>query len=618
MYDPILGKEIVMTQPHRLIVLVAALVAASCWGAVAGPVPTLSRAPGQVTPARVEPLAFCVVFSEPVTGFDESDVVSSIGTTLAVSAAPPHNGTAYTIVASSVVEDGTLCLTIPSGAALGLNGAPSEASESSDSCVTLDRQPPPPPSLLEPGEDAASFDLSPRFAWSEPGDLSGIAKYEIEIRGPKMRDYLTTRTSYTPTLGLEGPYTWRVNALDRAGNAGEWTPWRALVLDASPPSPPAFESSTLPAGAWMRVGTIELAIAPAADSGTGLGGYAVAWNHSPGTAVSGPANRSVAWDAENYAVPSDVEWWCHAVALDKAGNRSTAVHAGPFCIDRTPPVLHGFSGSLRLPNDPGRLFATADWSAVTAVDALDPAPVFSFSTPSGALLPIGSSDVLVTAEDRAGNVLAQHIPVFVYNTDPPVIRVVSPEPRERIPLGAEIVPSWVVTSLAPLRDVRAEGLEGGALDTRRPGLHTLAVTVTDSTGLSGTAGVEYMVVYASLALEIARVSPSGAEGAMDLDALGNTAEGAVPRLRLAEWLRVRCTVDASLARTARAPISFSLIHHDPLRPGAPIVERLGTLADDGATYSLDLPLVVFQPGLYTLWLGFVDATSRGFAFELVR
>jgi hypothetical protein len=484
--------------------------------------------------------------------------------------------------------------------------------------VTLDRQPPPAPELVEPADGVATSDLSPRFAWAAPTDLSGVAKYEIEIRGPKPRDYLTTRTSYTPTLGLEGAYTWRVNALDRAGNLGDWSSWRTLVLDATPPSVPNFGAASVTPGTWSRSEEVSLDVTPASDAGSGIVGYCVTWTAASDSTPAGAANRGSDWNHEVYAFPLDGVWWGHAVAVDAAGNRSAPCHAGPFLIDRTPPTLGGCGGALCLPNDPGCLWATADWSAVVATDALDPAPSLAFSVPAGARLPIGASDVLVTAADRAGNAVTQRIVVLVENTEPPVVSIDVPRPGTRIPLGATVAPAWTTTSLAPIRAVRTEGLVGGALDARTPGRHVLAVTVTDSTGLSATAEAVYVVTYAALRVGFARVGPNGAEERLAPDPAVQADEAPIPCLGLADWLRVRCMVDASLAGLPRALVTFSLVRLDPARASEPILERVGVLRDDGTAYALDVPLVVFRPGRYVLWLGFIDATSVGFPFDVVR
>ncbi len=607
----------------RCFVGLALLVVLALGAAVAAaPAPTLALAAGQKSPTNLEPLLFSVTFSEPVVGFSSAGVDVSPPAAVSVREVAPDDGTTFEIAVSSVAEDGTVRVSIPAGAAVGeLDGAPSAASLA-DASIVLDRTPPPAPPLVEPADGAATSDLSPRFAWTPPDDLAGAAKYEIEIRGPKVRDYVTTRTTYAPSLDVEGNYTWRVNCLDRAGNLGPWTEWRALTLDATPPAAPLLVSAS-PTEEWSRDVALRVDLAPATDAGSGLSGYAALWDRAAASSPGGISNRPFEWTGEAFAVPSDGVWWFHVTALDRAGNSSDAVHVGPFRIDATPPELRGVVGSLRLPNDPGTLSATADWSGVTAVDALDPSPTLSFSIASGARLPMGASSVVATAFDRAGNAASFTFTVLVYNTEPPTVQIRSPGARARLAVGDELAPSWDVASLAPIAAVRTDGLVNGLLDTRTPGRHEFRVTVEDSTGLFGTATGEYCVSYAELGVEIARVRPDGAaEALFSLPASasleGADAESQAATLRLSEWLRVECAVDPSLAAYPPAPASYSLVRADPDDPETPILERWGTLAWDGSTYTLALPLVVFRPGAYTLWLGFADGTSVGFAFRLVR
>jgi hypothetical protein len=42
------------------------------------------------------------------------------------------------------------------------------------------------------------------------------------------------------------------------------------------------------------------------------------------------------------------------------------------------------------------------------------------------------------------------------------------------------------------------------------------------------------------------------------------------------------------------------------------------LKPSGASYVIDIPLVVFRPGDYTLWIGFIDGSNESFSYRLVR
>ncbi len=604
-----------MHSPRGVDVLrVVTLFIAALWTAdlTAAPIPTVSLAAEQKTPANVEPVRFWVVFSEAVLGFAAEDVIPSLGSVAALREIAPNDGTAFEIEVRSVPCDGPVGVIVPAGAVEGLDGTPNVASPDGPA-VTMDRTPPPPPELLGPQDATATAAKTPKLFWSVPGDASGIKNYRIVLEGPTSRDTYTTRTSYSPSLD-EGTYSWRLNCRDQAGNASAWTETRTFVVDRTSPAAVSLSSPSHEPERWMRDGEIRVEASGGVDALSGTSGFEVAWSRQAAWSPSGKSNRDADWTGEAFSPPEDGEWWCHAVSIDGAGNKSEPTHAGPFCVDRTPPELAGFGIEIRRPNDPGRLDAAADWSSVTAVDLVDPSPSVRFSVPSGSLLPLGRSEVTVTAEDDAGNTLVRTVSVFVYNTEPPVVHVAWPTARDAVRMGETRPPEWSVSSLAPIEKTRAEGLVDGCLDARTPGRHRFSVSVIDATGLVGTASAEYLVLYSDRRLEALRVRPDGTEEPLSV----STKAPGEEILRSSEWLRVRCSVDKTPDGFPRAPISYSLVRANSLDPETPIVEKVGVLAADGTTYTMDLPLVVFRPGEYTLWIGFVDETNIGVAFRLVR
>ncbi len=577
------------------------------------PVPTIARAATQNSPTNVEPVRFSIVFSESVSGLTADDVVSSLGSIASFGETAASDGTTYEVGIASIPGDGAVWVSLPAGAAVAADGTLSLPASGEGALVVFDRTPPPPPVVLQPADGSATAAATPKFAWSASVDPVGIKNYRIDIDGPTSRDTYTTRTSYSPSLA-EGAYSWRINCRDQAGNVSDWTAPRALLVDRLAPDPVSLASSTHTADVWTRLGEIAVESPSAGDSLSGIAGYAVEWTQTPGSCPVS-VNRNPDWVGEIFPAPDDGPWWCRVTTIDRAGNSSIPDVVGPFLIDRTPPSLAGLDGALSLPNDPGRLGAAADWSHVTVTDAFDPCPTASFSIPAGALLPMGHSEVTVTLNDHVGNSLTQKVDILVYNTEPPALRILCPTPGERVRLGQDVTPEWTVTSLASITSVRADGVVAGRLDTRAPGGQVFSVYVVDSTGLSASTKVRYVVEYAERDVAFLRVAPDGGEETLPTFRDDGSAP---PVLRSSDWLRVRCTLDAFAPPCPRAVVTFSLTREDPDDPRVPILERIGVLADDGAVRSLDLPLVVFRPGRYTLWLGFVDETSVGFPFRLVR
>jgi hypothetical protein len=256
---------------------------------------------------------------------------------------------------------------------------------------------------------------------------------------------------------------------------------------------------------------------------------------------------------------------------------------------------------------------------VSAIDALDPHPTVRFSIPSGSSLAIGRSEVVVTAEDHAGNTLVRSLSVWVFNTEPPVVRIVCPREREHLLFGEVRAPRWDVASLAPIEGLRISGGDADHLDTRTPGRHEFSVTAVDSTGLEATASVEYFVTYGKRQLEIVRVRANATEEAVWTSSPTPSMETESPTFRSSDWIRIHCLVDAGLGESSEStPITFSLVRMDSSPAGTMSIDRVGLLKPNGATYAIDIPLAVFRPGEYTLWIGFVDGSNESFSYRLVR
>jgi len=101
------------------------------------PTVTINQAAGQADPTDTSPVLFTVVFSEPVTGFEASDLLLD-GTAGPTSADVTGSGTTYTVAVSGMPGPGTVIVSVPAGAAV--DGALNEslASTSTDNVVTYE------------------------------------------------------------------------------------------------------------------------------------------------------------------------------------------------------------------------------------------------------------------------------------------------------------------------------------------------------------------------------------------------------------------------------------------------------------------------------------------------
>jgi Carboxypeptidase regulatory-like domain/Dockerin type I domain len=97
---------------------------------------TINQASGQADPTSTQPVHFTVTFSEPVTGFDASDVViggTANPTTKTVTGGP----TVYDVAVGGAMTSGTITATVnDSGATSTASSAPNTASTSTDNSVT--------------------------------------------------------------------------------------------------------------------------------------------------------------------------------------------------------------------------------------------------------------------------------------------------------------------------------------------------------------------------------------------------------------------------------------------------------------------------------------------------
>ena len=103
------------------------------------PTVTIDQAGGQGDPTNASPIVFTVVFSESVTGFDDTDVaftVSTVGGTLV--AGVTGSGANYTVSVTGMSGTGTVVASIAAGAAADAAGNASAASTSTDNTVTFD------------------------------------------------------------------------------------------------------------------------------------------------------------------------------------------------------------------------------------------------------------------------------------------------------------------------------------------------------------------------------------------------------------------------------------------------------------------------------------------------
>ncbi len=110
------------------------------------PTVTINQAAGQSDPTGSSPVNFTVVFSEPVSGFNNASDVTLSGTagadTVNITEIAPNDGTTYNVAVSGMTGDGTVIANVPSNAVQDTAGNNNAASTSTDNSVLYDIAPP--------------------------------------------------------------------------------------------------------------------------------------------------------------------------------------------------------------------------------------------------------------------------------------------------------------------------------------------------------------------------------------------------------------------------------------------------------------------------------------------
>jgi hypothetical protein len=196
----------------------------------------------------------------------------------------------------------------------------------------VDTTAPSAPDLQAPTDGGTSSSARPAFTWSQSTDEGGaIAGYDVEIDGA------TTRVaggagSFTPSADLaDGPHSWRVVAVDTAGNRTA-SPLRHVTVDTRPPA--AHLSATPdPALTGDSVQFDADTSSPAAEA---IGSYE--WDldgngsYETGTGSSGVASRT-------YDTPADLNVGLRVTdAAGRVGTDHVLLHVTPASLPGLPGI----------------------------------------------------------------------------------------------------------------------------------------------------------------------------------------------------------------------------------------------------------------------------------------
>ena len=87
------------------------------------------------------------------------------------------------------------------------------------------------PVVVGPANGDTATSQTPSFRWEAVSDPSGILSYELDMNGT-IHSIDGQETTFAPTTAfLNGDYMWKLRAIDKDSNSGDWTSVYDLVID---------------------------------------------------------------------------------------------------------------------------------------------------------------------------------------------------------------------------------------------------------------------------------------------------------------------------------------------------------------------------------------------------
>jgi Bacterial Ig-like domain len=202
------------------------------------PTVTINQGAAQADPTSATPIVFNVQFSEPVSGFGNSDLSftgSTAGGTLA--AVVTGSGEDYTVSVSGMTTSGTVIASIPGGAAADADNNPTGASTSTDNTVTYNSPPPTVTINTAVGQPDPTSGGPIAFAVTFSKPVTGFAAADVSFTGSTAGGTLVAVVS-----GSGADYTVAVSGMTTSGTVVASIP-AAAATDAGN-QPNAASTST--------------------------------------------------------------------------------------------------------------------------------------------------------------------------------------------------------------------------------------------------------------------------------------------------------------------------------------------------------------------------------------
>ena len=249
----------------------------------------------------------------------------------------------------------------------------------------------------------------------------------------------------------------------------------------------------------VRPVLVSLSIAPASATLTAVGQtvqFIATATFSDGTtqSTSGDPDEGILWTSSNAGVATIVPGGLATavgpgatIIRAEGEDNGTTFHAEALLsVDSAPPVITANDVSAEATSAAG---ATVSFT-FSAVDDLDPNPTVTADHVSGVTYPIGTTNVIVTATDAAGNSSTKTLHVVVADTTPPTITapadlVVNTDPGTAAAFVADAGLTAVASDNGGPVTVARSGVPAGNLFPM--GTTVVTYTATDGSGNTATA-----------------------------------------------------------------------------------------------------------------------------------
>jgi parallel beta-helix repeat protein len=222
------------------------------------PTVTINQAAGQVDPTNLSPVAFDVVFNEPVVGFTGTDVSftgSTVGGTLAASVTQT-GPTTFTVTVTGMTGFGTVVASVPGGTVTDLAGNANTASTSGDNEVLFGEEAPTVTINQAPGQDDPTSQTAIRFVveFSEP--VTGFDGSAVDLSAS------TAGGTLAAAVTQDGPttYTVTVTGMTSGGTVVASIPADAVTDSAGLGN--TASTSTDNVVAFLNAGTVSVSTSP--------------------------------------------------------------------------------------------------------------------------------------------------------------------------------------------------------------------------------------------------------------------------------------------------------------------------------------------------------------------